>query len=285
MENVDNDLSLKSFIEDSIQFYFTLLKYIKDGCKYYWKYSFLLLIVIGIFFYYKSSKIQTYYTAKSSYIFNYSFKKFYGETFHYLEQLVANKEYEMLAQTLNIPISSSQTILELNARNVENAPLHEDFSDHRVPFYVFIKITDKKLLPSIQTAFTNHLINDTLSLERIEKTHLDLEKQLVLLNEEIRFLDSIKNQFLDSIPSKKEKNNLTALLQRYEERSNYKINLQNTLENNDAVTLQTAFKAIEHSKNSLLKKAALKYSLLYIVLSLIITTSLFWYKQQFSDES
>ncbi|BDS09657.1 hypothetical protein [Aureispira anguillae] len=282
MENISDNFSLKLFIRDTIKFYFDGLKLVKNGLQYYWKYSLLLLVMVGVLSYYKLSKIETYYTAKTSYTFNFLHKKVFGDLLYDIELLCSNKEYQTLSTVLDIPLPAAQSILTFQAKNIVNSPLHEDFTERKVPFYIWVTIKHKESLPVIQKAITNYLVTSPFSIKSVQKKHQDLKKRLALVNNEIQFLDSIKVQLLDTVKltlSQENMEKIAPLLDLHHTKVNLKTTLEEQLIQKEVVSLLKPFQAIKHARAGLLTKAALKYSIIYLFLSLSLTTVFYWYKQ------
>lgn len=285
MKNVSDSFSIGVFLRDALYFYSSMGNYAKKGIKHYWHYALVLLIFFSSALYYKTSKIKTFYTAESSYTFNFLHKKVFGDLLHYIDLLVANGEYQTVAETLRLPLATAESILTFKAQNIVHSPLHEDFTERKVPFYVVVQVENKELLPAIQQAITDYLVQHPSLRQNINIVKKTFYQELEEINQELNFWDSLKQQLLvDSISTTETMETLTPLINFYTSTINRKLHLQQQLSQQDAVILLSPFQALAHTQTPQLKKAILQYILGYIAITLVLCTFLYWYNYP-ADES
>lgn len=273
MQEKNDHFSLDQFLRNTIQFYLTIVQYVFKGAKKHWPYAIGIFIVFGLLFFYKSQKTVTYYTAQSSYTFNYLHKKVYGDLLFDIEQLTDRGEQISVSEVLKIPLSTAEKIISLRARNIENSPLHEDFTPQKVPFYVHIEVYSKTELPIIQKAITDYLTQNPFAANVILQEQIKNRENLALIERDIQILDSLARNFSAEEPEK-----LDRLFNISAYKLNEKLKLRNKLSEKNAVSLLKPFQPIEINKKPLLKALFIKYFAAAIVLSTLLMTFLFWYQ-------
>ncbi|MDG2463898.1 MAG: hypothetical protein P8M61_02315 [Crocinitomicaceae bacterium] len=265
-------ITFQELLKETTVFFVQLLEHLKKGVLTYWKHSFvLLLIAVGMYFF-QVRNTKTFYKAKAAYTFNFIHKKVFGDLILHTSDLNDHQDKKGLSKALKISQKTANSLLSINAKNITSSPLHEDFTDARVPFYLNIEISDTSQLDELQNAFTNYLNEDPTIYTFISKETKDLKKQLVFVKKEVKYLDSL----IDNLDE--DANLLPFILAKNKENSNEKIRLNNRLSKKQAVSLMSPFKVIQVSRSSQLWKTAVKYGMIWLLLSLSITTFLHWYK-------
>lgn len=266
---------LDKFVRSTIAFYISILFFLKGGVKKYWVYNLSIILVFVSFFYYQSLGVKTYYHAKSSYTFNYLHKKVFGDLLYDIEQLVKNKEIESLSKLLQISPEVVETVLSLSAKNIVGGPLHEDFTNKQVPFYIHATFSAKGYESVIQGAITNYLNTDDYIVEKQVEKEEQLLKNYGRIKAELLVLDSLVT--LNS--SKNAVEELDKVFDIRAQKVKEEIELKKLIESKaKGVTLLKPFVSIEVHRNTLLKKMLFSYGVLGIMLSLSVSTFLFWYK-------
>ena len=265
------NISLNSLFRQTIEFYKKMIISFFKSLKKHWIYALVLLFIFGAFFAFKYTQTKTYSTVKIGYVFNCFNKKYYGDILHDLDRIVASRDYKKLAKLLNIEEHSAANILSLEARNIVNSKLHEDFTDEKIPFYVHLKILENTDATEIQEAITLYLQRDDYSNKQIlarNQSCLDyamkLDKELLVINELI----------------KPEAKDLIALLQLRNEKLTEKIRLARESKVDKNINLLKQFESFRVSKSTQIKSLAIKLSLLFVFLVFVITTFMLWYKNE-----
>lgn len=266
---------LDKFVRSTIAFYISILFFLKGGVKKYWVYNLSIILVFASFFYYQSLGVKTYYHAKSSYTFNYLHKKVFGDLFYDIEQLVKNKEIESLSRLLQVSPNAAKSVIRLSAKNIVGGPLHEDFTDKKVPFYIHAIFSTKGYELAIQDAITNYFNEGVYVTEKQIENEKQLLKKYELVKSELVILDSL----VSFNSSKNAINKLGEVFDIRAQKVKEEIELKKLIESKaKGVTLLKPFISIEVHRNTLLKKMLFSYGVLGIMLSLSVSTFVFWYK-------
>lgn len=162
----------------------------------------LLLVFVGLG-YYLNKDSKTYYSSEMVCNYNYLHKKVYGEMIYRVNYLAQTSSYNTLAKELNIPVSSAQKVIRLEAKNIAGSPLHEDITEDRLPIYITAAVSEKDVFSTLQTGILSYFNNGIPYHQKRE----ELERER--LNNNVNFLGSTIDQIDELI--KVYTNNLSQL--------------------------------------------------------------------------
>lgn len=264
--------SVDIFARESVEFFIQVWNTVFLGLKNYWK---VVLVVYGLFgsiYYFKARKTQSYFESKASFTFNFVHKKVYGDMFFYLQELTENKHTSTLATVLQIPTEVAGGIRKLEAKNIVNSPLHQDFTFERIPFYVYLDCENKEDIPLIQKALVNYVWSDSANNVVANKEIEDYRATLKFVIEDLRVIDSLIKT-IDSGDSTRS----IELLYLAKERQKEKISLENRLSDKETISVLSDFKYQPVTATEQNRKKMKKFAILAAILSLLSVTFLQWY--------
>ena len=264
--------SVDIFARESVEFFIQVWNTVFLGLKNYWK---VVLVVYGLFgsiYYFKARKTQSYFESKASFTFNFVHKKVYGDMFFYLQELTENKHTSTLATVLQIPTEVACGIRKLEAKNIVNSPLHQDFTFERIPFYVYLDCENKEDIPLIQKALVNYVWSDSANNVVANKEIEDYRATLKFVIEDLRVIDSLIKT-IDSGDSTRS----IELLYLAKERQKEKISLENRLTDKQTISVLSDFKYQPVAATEQNRKKMKKFAILAAILSLLSVTFLQWY--------
>ncbi len=264
--------SVDIFARESVEFFIQVWNTVFLGLKNYWK---VVLVVYGLFgsiYYFKARKTQSYFESKASFTFNFVHKKVYGDMFFYLQELTENKHTSTLATVLQIPTEVAGGIRKLEAKNIVNSPLHQDFTFERIPFYVYLDCENKEDIPLIQKALVNYVWSDSANNVVANKEIEDYRATLKFVIEDLRVIDSLIKT-IDSGDSTRS----IELLYLAKERQKEKISLENRLSDKQTISVLSDFKYQPVTATEQNRKKMKKFAILAAILSLLSVTFLQWY--------
>ncbi|MGB1040157.1 MAG: hypothetical protein ACPGVD_04730 [Flavobacteriales bacterium] len=271
MEDSSQHFSFDSFLRETISFYLKLWSIVKKGIVSYWKHSLVLFIFFGLFFLFKARKTETYFDATSCYVKNFLPKKVYGDKLYDLEKMLKKSDYPSVARTLKISNNLSKTLISIEGKNIKGSPLHEDLTDMNVPFYIHVKLNNIDSIEKIQSVLTDFLQSGDFIKNYISEEKIKLNKELLFIKNEINLLDSLKNNPNNESPE------LGVLLNLSKEKWIRKLDIEKKLKLTTSVSLLKSFQPIKATKDAKLKLIGLKLGLIWLGISLIISTFLYWY--------
>jgi hypothetical protein len=278
MNTIEPKFSINKFTRESVEFFIQIIKTVFLGIKNYWKVILITWIVLGLIYFFNSRNTEDFYEAKASFTFNYVHKKVYGDMFFYLQELVEQKNVETLSEALNIPIEIAQGIRKIEARNIVNSPLHQDFTFERIPFYLYLDCQNKEDIPRIQKALVNYILNDTANKSVAQKEINDYRATLTFVKSDLAMIDSL-------LQSKKQRDTTSTieLLNLAKERQKEKISLENRLSDLNTISVLSDFrpKLVQKEKQNwiLLKK----HMFIALFFSFLLVTFLQWYNSPLDE--
>jgi hypothetical protein len=263
--------TLSRFIRQTIEFYKKIFLSFFKGLKKYWYISLLLLVVCGVVFAFKYKETNTYSDVKIGYAFNCFNKKYYGDILFDLDRLVASRNYKKLGNLLNLKDKTVSNILSLEARNIVNSKLHEDFTEDKIPFYVHLKVLEDTNITKIQEAITLYLQQDYFSNKQILNRQQNYLAEFKKLDEELITINKL---------IKPEATDLMALIQLKSEKLSEKNRLAIDARFKENINLLRQFESLEVSKKSQLISYGVKLGFLYVLLVFVFTSFMLWYKDE-----
>lgn len=272
MNLTESKFSIDSFARESVEFFIQVLRTIFFGFKNYWKIVIVLFVLFGSVFYLKSRNTKSYYESKASFTFNYVHKKVYGDMFFYLQKLVENDHNETLSEVLQLSPEIVKSISKLEAKNIVNSPLHQDFTFERIPFYLYLNCERKEDIPTIQNALLQYVLSDSANNVVAQKEIDNYRATLDFVTNDLQLIDSLlKNSDLPDT------NHTIELLYLAKERQKEKVSLQNRLSDFNTIAVLSDFRylpVLASQQNLALSK---KYGLYAIFMSLLTVVFLQWY--------
>lgn len=274
MISTEENITLTKFLKKTIEFYINIFVFSIKSILKYWIIPILLFILFSTLFYFQLKKAKTTFNASTSYSYNYLNKKVYGDLLYDIEKLVTNKEYVSISEKLNISIETSKSIISIKALNIVGKPLHEDFSELHVPFYIEVT-TNEKTFIDIQKGISYFLNNDKFIMNFISEKIIYNNEKLVLVNKIIETIDSlaykIKSKNIDKLGD---------VIKYSNSKLDEKLELEKRIKKTNAVTILRPFVAVSIFKKTVLKNIAIKYISLFFLLSLSLTSLTHFYKNK-----
>lgn len=280
---MSQDQNLKKYIIELFIILKAFWKIIKQSIKKYWYISLGICGIFAILTVKKYQSIDSFYTSKTSFNYNYLHKKFYGEQIVDLQILVSHNKTKEIASLLNIDQSAVENLISIKALNIYGKLLHEDLTDVKLPFYLEIEFKDEQYLTNYQEGLLYFFNSSPFTAERIDKIQDEQKKKLRLINKELALIDTMLFSKTSTFEGLNTGADLEKILTILETKESEKVYLNSVLGKNKAVDLLKPFFAIPISKSSQFTKWVLTYLIICFGLSVIIPMSLFWMKNQDVD--
>lgn len=261
--------SLVSFLKNTFQFYKTILLYIRKSFMKNWIFSLLLFVLFSVAFLLQTTSKQDFYTGKASFTFSYLNKKVYGDRLLSLQQLVAEKQYQTVAQLLKINSSTANKLLEFEAKNVAGSPLHEDYTEQKYPFYVHIKATKPAVFVGLEKAITDYLNEQSFDKNYIRFEQDKLRQKRIIFEKDLQRVDSLKKLIsVSDLPKYVEAITLV------ENITNQITAIDKQLDQTSSITVLNSFVAIKTAKNGIIVNLGMKYLIAYFLLTIVLSVTL-----------
>lgn len=168
-----------------------------------WKFLMLAGLVLGLivgYIYY--SKKPSYFKASMVVVFNELTKKTYAEILDQLDKLTTPESAERLAAELKVSGEVANSILLIDAKNINNGPLRMDTSTKtRQPFKIILTLTNNKSADTLQTGIINYLNNNPYLKKFKEEQRRNFIDKISFIDRELAKLDSLKNAYTRSLAS------------------------------------------------------------------------------------
>lgn len=261
--------SFISFLKNTFQFYQTTFKFIRLSLKKNWIFSLLLLVLFLVSFLVQTTRKQDFYTGKASFTFSYLNKKVYGDRLLSLQQLVAEKQYQAVAQLLKTNVSTAKNLLEFEAKNVAGSPLHEDYTEQKYPFYVHVKATKPAVFVDLEKSIADYLNEQSFDKNYIRFEQDKLRQKRILFEKDLQRIDSIKKLIsVSDLPKYVEAITLV------ENITNQITAIDKQLNQTSSITVLNSFVAIKTAKNGIIVNLGIKYLIAYFLLTIILSVTL-----------
>lgn len=187
---------LKAIIKAILILFFGTISFIFFVAR---KWIFLMLagLVLGLIVgYVYHAKKPSYYKVSMVVIFNELTKKTYAEMLDQLDKLTTAASAERLAGELKVSGEVAESILFIDARNMDNGPLRIDTSTKtRQPFKIVLALTNNKSADSLQTVIINYLNNSPYLKKFKEEQRRNFLDKISFIDRELAKLDSLKNEY------------------------------------------------------------------------------------------
>lgn len=258
--------SFITFLKNTFQFYQTTFDFIRLCLKKYLVFSFILFVLFFALLLIQTSSKKDFYTGKASFTFSYLNKKVYGDRLLSLQQLVAEKQYQTIAQLLKTNVSTAKNLLEFEAKNVAGSPLHEDYTEQKYPFYVHIKALKPSVFVGLEKNIANYLNEQSFDKNYIRFEQEKLRQKRILFEKDLQRIDSIKKLIsVSDLPKYVEAITLV------ENITNQITAIDKQLNQTTSITVLNSFVAIKTAKDGIIVNLAIKYLLAYIFLTIFLS--------------
>ena len=152
---------------------------------------FVLILGAGLYYNYMHSQKQ-YYQSNMVLMHNGLRRKAIGEILQKINQLVQTKSYDALAAALQLTTLQAEQIINIDAKNIEGAPLAEDVGPGVLqPIYIDVKLKDRGLFTPLQAAIIKYLNANTYQDKRNWFETTRANGKIAFLKHDIRQLDSL----------------------------------------------------------------------------------------------
>ncbi|HET6767518.1 MAG TPA: hypothetical protein VFH08_08965, partial [Chitinophagaceae bacterium] len=162
-----------------------------------WKLLMVAGLVLGLiagYIYY--SRKPTYYKVSMVVVFNELTKKTYAEILDQLDKLTTGESSERLANELKISREVANSILFIDAKNINNGPLRTDTSTKtRQPFKILLGLTSNKSADTVQAGIINYLNNNPYLKKFKEEQRRNFLDKISFIDNELAKLDSLKDEY------------------------------------------------------------------------------------------
>ena len=152
---------------------------------------FVSICAIGI--YYLRSK--TCYESNMLCSVNNLPKKVYGEIIYKLNLQFQSKSYKQLNKELKIPEDQLASVIDIEAKNIVGAPLQDDFSIDKLPFYIYVRANDNSIFPVLQESLLLCLNDLSYQSLRREVEENRIKKKMDFLGHDMQQVDSIIKEY------------------------------------------------------------------------------------------
>ncbi len=174
---------------------------------------FLFLGMASGSYYFNEGKKSSYYSAKMVCTYNYLHKKVYGEMLERANYLAATHSFPTLAEEFELPVSTVEKIISIQATNIVGSPLHEDITEDKLPFYITVNVNDKAIYPHIQEAILNYLNNSIPYHNKRRELEEDrLKNNIKFYNATLDQVDRLINNYTDNVNRLESKNDSLTVL-------------------------------------------------------------------------
>lgn len=154
-----------------------------------------------------------------------------------LQIMIKERDYQQLANTLKLPLELAEKIKKMEIVHTGNLEerLSEEQSMFMNSFGLEVAVTDQRILEDVKNAFIEFIGNNKFVKKKMELYTTSIEKNLKIVEEEIRYVESMKNNLQAILANNNTKANLFisdigSLSARLLDLQIAKVNLQNKLE-------------------------------------------------------
>ena len=261
--------SFVSFLKNTLQFYQTTFEFIRLSVKKNLLFSLVLFALFSMAFLLQTSSKQDFYTGKASFTFSYLNKKVYGDRLLSLQELVAEKQYQTVAQLLKINTSTANKLLEFEAKNVAGSPLHEDYTEQKYPFYVHIKATKPAVFVGLEKAIADYLNEQSFDKNYIRFEQDKLRQKRIIFEKDLQRVDSLKKLIsVSDLPKYVEAITLV------ENITNQITAIDKQLNQASSITVLNSFVPIKTAKNGIIVNLGIKYLIAFFLLTIVLSVTL-----------
>ena len=256
---------------------------IASSIKLYWYIPAVILILFAFLCINKNRSTQEFYTAKTSFNYNYLHKKFYGEQIVDLKDLLQYNKIKEVASLLNISPDAVEQLISVKAVNVYEKPLHEDLTDVKLPFYLELEFKDEQYLSDYQNGLLYYFNSNPFTSEKVTKIQDEQKKKLKLINKEVALIDTLLFHKATEYEWLNSGEDLEKVLSLLETKESERMYLNSVLVKNRAVDLLKPFYAIPVSKYDQFRQWIFTYVILGLGLAVCIPMVLFWLRSNDVD--
>jgi hypothetical protein len=257
------------FLKNTLQFYQTTFDFIRLSLKKNWIFSLLLFVLFSVAFLLQTTRKQDFYTGKASFTFSYLNKKVYGDRLLSLQQLVAEKQYQTVAQLLKTDVISAKNLLEVEAKNVAGSPLHDDYTEQKYPFYVHVTALKPSVFVGLENAIATYLNEQSFDKNYIRFEQEKLRQKRIIFEKDLQRVDSLKKLIsVSDLPKYVEAITLVENL------TNQITAIDKQLNQTSSITVLNSFVPIKTAKNGIIVNLGIKYLIAFFLLTIVLSVTL-----------
>jgi hypothetical protein len=261
-----NQSPLILFLKSVLAFYQSMFRFCVVSIKNFWYVSFISLFIAIAAIYYYSASQKDQFKGTASFTFNYLNKKVYGDRLFSLEQLVENKQFNLLARTLKIKATIARSLVSFQAKNVAGSPLKDDYTEQKYPFYVTVQTTSQQAFHQLESALANFLNAAQFDQTYIRFEHEKLRKKQQIFQADLKRIDSLKELItINDLP------NYTEAITLVENISNQLLAIEQQLKKPVSIEVLNEFVPVKTEKSQLVMSFAKKIGLLFIIISVVVS--------------
>lgn len=236
----------------------------------------LILFAIAIaswqYFYYKHQ--QALYVSKAAFVYKELHKKTYGEMVDQLTTWIQEGNNTAVATALSILPEQAQNIKAIEALNMHGSKLSEDITSEKSPFYIVVKVANKKGFDSLAYKIEPYLNSNPLYITQKNVRKYTLTSEIKTLQHEYQLLDDVKHALLNNqlqiAASKNDALPIAELFQQSIEISKAITEKQAALQSEKAVEILHNFNWSAQPQKKSIMAVTKKGIAIYIIVSLII---------------
>jgi hypothetical protein len=261
-----NQSPLILFLKSVLAFYQSMFRFCVVSIKNFWYVSFISLFIAIAAIYYYSASQKDQFKGTASFTFNYLNKKVYGDRLFALEQLVENKQFNLLARTLKMKATIAKSLVSIQAKNVAGSPLKDDYTEQKYPFYVTVQTTSQQAFHQLESALANFLNAAQFDQTYIRFEHEKLRKKQQIFQADLKRIDSLKELItINDLP------NYTEAITLVENISNQLLAIKQQLKKPVSIEVLNEFVPVKTEKSQLVMSFAKKIGLLFIIISVVVS--------------
>ncbi|MBL7704075.1 MAG: hypothetical protein JNM21_00880 [Taibaiella sp.] len=284
MNAVNNESSFAQYIRSAVRFYLNLLQKAVDLLKHSWKLPLLVLILSLAYTAYRYFTYKTVFTARQTYVYNCLHKKVYGDWILALDQLLQQRQYNLLAAQLAIPKDAVLQLHSIKASNIAGSPLSDDITEAKLPFYVSCQYNSNGeagqsvALQKAITSYLNHQPRAKMAMKKVIEGRL---QRIAYLEKQLEILDTLKRNILpESAASSGTLTEVFALNDKYQQEL---IELRSQSPIVDAVEIFDTANPERSSAKDWLRAKGIPAVIALSLMVMLVNTFIYWYKHPSLD--
>lgn len=134
------------------------------------------------------------YSASFTVVYEELVRKVYGDRLEKLDLLLQNNKPKA-QQILGLNGAAITSLKEISATNILGEDLSKDMNTDKIPFIVYINITDTAYLASIQKSIISYLENGNSYLIDKRKLRLkEIQNELAFIDRQLNMMDTLKSK-------------------------------------------------------------------------------------------
>lgn len=219
--------------------------------------------------------------AKLCCTYNDNHPRIFGEMIEHLDYLLSKNEYKVVAKILKMKEGEVKKISFIKAKNISAGNLADDYSTNKTPFYIYVGVLDKEVLPLFEQQILAYLNLNPISYKNEIKQKKKWASRILFYEEQLLKLDSLKNAIRTSyvlgnnnIGMNQQNNSVVDIYKQSDSFSFFLADIQYYHQNYKSVDKAYDIMIFKNSKDgSIIKKAFLgsfySFCILYFILLFI----------------